>query len=57
MNVYAYLIKDYLEAIPLLEYALGCCLQAWGVRNFAFVELNMSDPTSRILKRALGPRP
>ena len=31
--VYAYLIQDYPEAIPLLEYAVGCCLQVWGIRN------------------------
>src|SRR5450432_10543 len=32
MSVYAYLIEDYPGAVPLLEYAVGCCLQAWGIR-------------------------
>ena len=30
IHVHNYLIKDYPPAQPLLEYALRCCLLAWG---------------------------
>ena len=43
MSVYAYLICDYPQAVPLLEYAIGCCLQAWGIRHLEVVHLKMSD--------------
>jgi hypothetical protein len=52
MSVYAYLIKDYLQAVPLLEYAIGCCLQAWGIRDLELAHLKMSDPANSDAKEA-----
>ncbi len=45
ITVPAYLLQAYPEAIPLLEYALGCCLQAWGIHNLELAQLTMSHPT------------
>lgn len=39
LSVYAYLIRDFPEAVPLLEYAMGCCLQAWAVHDLALDDL------------------
>jgi hypothetical protein len=46
MSVYAYLFKDFSQAVPLLEYAIGCCLQAWGIQDLKLVQLRMSDPAN-----------
>lgn len=45
-SVYIYLIRDYPQAIPLLEYAIGCCLQAWGIADLGFAHLTMNDPAN-----------
>jgi len=36
--MYIYLLKDTSEALPLLEEAIACCLESWGV-----VQRNRSD--------------
>lgn len=46
MSVYAYLIRDYPQAVPLLEYAMGCCLQVWGIGDLQLAHLTMSDPAN-----------
>ncbi len=43
MSVYAYLINEYPEAVSLLEYAMGCCLQVWGIGDLQLAHLTMSD--------------
>ncbi len=46
MSVYTYLIRDYPQAVPLLEYAIGCCLQAWGIGDLELAHLEMGDPAN-----------
>ena len=46
ISVHAYLLKDYPQALPLLEYAMGCCLQAWGLADLELVRLKVSSPAS-----------
>ena len=46
ISVHAYLIHPYPEAIPLLEYAMGCCLQAWGIHDLELAHLKMNNPAS-----------
>lgn len=58
MRVYAYLIQDYPEAVPLLEYAIGCCLQAWGIHDLGLIHLKINDPADWDGQaRAAAPRP
>ncbi len=45
MNSYAYLIRDFRQAIPLLERAMTCCLQAWDIHDIEFGNLETGDPT------------
>lgn len=44
-RVYSYLIRDYPKAVPLLEYAIGCCLQNWGMRQFELADLSLEQPS------------
>ncbi len=46
IGVHAHLIRDYPEALPLLEYALRYCLQAWGIHDLERAHLIMNNPTS-----------
>ena len=45
ISFHADLIRDYPEVLPLLEYAMGCCLQAWGIHDLELAHLKMSNPT------------
>ena len=31
LRIYAYLFEDYSAVAGLLEQAIGCCLQSWGI--------------------------
>lgn len=44
--VYTYLIRDYPEAVSLLESAMEWCLQNWGIRNLHNIHLNMDHALS-----------
>ena len=44
LAVYAYLIQDYPEALPLLESAMEWCLRNWGIRHLDNVHLKIGDP-------------
>jgi hypothetical protein len=50
MSVYTYLIRDYPEAVLLLEYAIGCCLQAWGIQYLDLLDLKIGDPANSEVK-------
>jgi hypothetical protein len=43
IQVYATLIQDYPQAVPLLEFAIGCCFQVWGVNESELALLKMRD--------------
>ena len=45
VNLYRYLIQGCPQAVPLLEYAMGCCLQAWGIHNLELAQLTIANPT------------
>jgi hypothetical protein len=45
ISVYAYLIRAYPQAVPLLEYAVGCCLQVWGIHNLKPIS-PMNEPAN-----------
>jgi hypothetical protein len=42
-GVYSYLIQDYPEATGLLEVAIGCCMQVWGIGDLKGASLNTND--------------
>ena len=33
LSMYSYILNDYPDALPLLEHAIDCCLEAWGIQN------------------------
>jgi hypothetical protein len=43
LKVYAYLLKEYPEAIWLLEEAIAYCLPTWGISNVT-VALDIGNP-------------
>ncbi len=43
MGIYSYLIRDYPEAIALLESAMEWCLQNWGIRSLRNIHLQTDD--------------
>ncbi len=53
VSVYDYLFKDYAEALPLLEYALGCCLQAWSIHDLELAQLKLNNPASAEARKGL----
>ncbi len=42
IRFYAYLLKDYPEAVPLLKHAIRDCLLAWGIDDL-HVQLNIDS--------------
>jgi hypothetical protein len=46
MRIYAYLIRDHQRAVPLLEYAMACCLRAWGIDELERAGVKIGDLTN-----------
>jgi len=44
-GIYTYLLLDFPEAVPWLEQAITCCLQAWGIPKIGKSESGKEQPT------------
>jgi hypothetical protein len=46
ISIQTHLIKDFPEALPLLERAITCWVHAWGIRHEELLGLINGNPTS-----------
>lgn len=60
IDTYDYLMTAFPEAQPLLEHAIECCLQAWGIKTVAPPALDdgpAADPDETTRTPVLPPLP